>query len=402
MSFLNNKKILIGVSGGIAAYKIPFLIRLLKKSGAEVKVLATESALHFVTSETLATLSGNPVLSEFFKGGGEWNNHVELGLWADLMLVAPATANTMAKMARGESENLLLASYLSCRGPVYFAPAMDMDMYKHEAVQENMDKLQSYGNRMIPAEHGELASGLIGEGRMAEPESIMEVLEAHFRHAQSFAGKNVLVNAGPTHEKLDPVRFISNYSTGKMGFAIARAFRNAGANVTLVSGPVALPDLEGVHMERVSGAEEMFRACTQHFADSDITVLSAAVSDFRPKQQAAGKIKKTSEEIMHLELVKNPDILASLGQNKKKDQVLVGFALETDNEMENALNKLDSKKADVIVLNSLNDEKAGFGHDTNKITLLSKNSEPLALPLLSKDRVATEILSYLQNFTANR
>ncbi|MCC7297280.1 MAG: bifunctional phosphopantothenoylcysteine decarboxylase/phosphopantothenate--cysteine ligase CoaBC, partial [Bacteroidia bacterium] len=369
---LANKNILLGVTGGIAAYKIPLLVRLLKKSGANVRVLLTPAAHRFVTAETLGVLSGNPVYTDFFnEETGEWNNHVELGIWPDLMVVAPATSNSISKMANGVADNLLLTTYLSARCPVLLAPAMDLDMYLHQSLKRNLDILAKDGCTIIEPETGELASGLVGQGRMAEPENIFATISKLLAPEISLEGKKILVTAGPTHENIDPVRFIGNYSTGKMGFAIAEAFLQAGAEVHLVTGPVALPDIEHVHMVRVNSAVEMLDACTKLFPEMDAAVMSAAVADYRPAEVATEKIKKKTEEL-HIHLVKNPDILATLGSLKIKEQVLVGFALETENELENAKEKLKRKNLDLIVLNSMRDAGAGFGHDTNKITLIDE------------------------------
>lgn len=388
---LANKNILLGVTGGIAAYKIPLLVRLLKKSGANVRVLLTPAAHRFVTAETLGVLSGNPVYTDFFnEETGEWNNHVELGIWPDLMVVAPATSNSISKMANGVADNLLLTTYLSARCPVLLAPAMDLDMYLHQSLKRNLDILAKDGCTIIEPETGELASGLVGQGRMAEPENIFATISKLLAPEISLEGKKILVTAGPTHENIDPVRFIGNYSTGKMGFAIAEAFLQAGAEVHLVTGPVALPDIEHVHMVRVNSAVEMLDACTQLFPEMDAAVMSAAVADYRPAEVATEKIKKKTEEL-HIHLVKNPDILATLGSLKNKEQVLVGFALETENELENAKEKLNRKNLDLIVLNSMRDAGAGFGHDTNKITLIDEK-EARELPLKSKKDVAKDIL----------
>ena len=391
---LGGKKILLGVSGSIAAYKSAVLVRLLIKAGSEVKVIMTPSAHDFVTPLTLATLSKNPVLTEFSRNEtGEWNNHVELGLWADLMIIAPASANTLSKMANGLCDNLLLATYLSARCPVFFAPAMDLDMLQHPTTQANLTKLKQFGNQEINPGYGELASGLIGNGRMAEPEEIVQTLENHLKTNQLLAGKKALVTAGPTHEALDPVRFIGNNSTGKMGYAIAEVLANQGAEVTLVSGPthlsIAHPQIKLI---RVSSAEEMFNACQPVFAQSDITVLSAAVADYRPSQIADQKIKK-SDAAFQLELTKTTDIAAQLGKIKKPHQVTVGFALETENERVNALKKIQSKNLDFIVLNSLNDPGAGFGYDTNKITIIDRNQNEKEFNLKSKKEVARDIVN---------
>jgi phosphopantothenoylcysteine decarboxylase / phosphopantothenate---cysteine ligase len=390
---LNGKKIILGVCGSIAAYKSAVLTRLLIKSGAEVKVIMTASAHDFITPLTLSTLSKNPVLTEFVRDkSGQWNNHVELGLWADLMVIAPATANTIAKAANGLCDNLLLATYLSARCPVYFAPAMDLDMLKHPSTQSNLERIQSFGNRTIDPAFGELASGLIGSGRMAEPEQIVEVINGHFSKRQRLSGKKVLVTAGPTHEAIDPVRFIGNNSSGKMGFAIAEALAYEGAKVNLVTGPTQLhTENPSITVKKVTSADEMFSVCQAEFPTSDITVLSAAVADYKPLVKAEQKIKKKEENLV-LELTKTPDIAAALGKMKHNGQVIVGFALETENEKSNAIKKIESKNFDLIVLNSLNDRGAGFGHDTNKITLIDKSLQSRQFELKSKKDVAKDIV----------
>jgi phosphopantothenoylcysteine decarboxylase/phosphopantothenate--cysteine ligase len=391
---LAGKKILLGVSGSIAAYKSALLIRLLIKAEAEVKVIMTPSAHDFVTPLTLSTLSRNPVLTDFIKDAtGTWNNHVELGLWADVMIIAPASANTLAKMASGTCDNLLLAVYLSARCPVFYAPAMDLDMLQHPATKANLEKLLGWGNRQINPGYGELASGLIGNGRMAEPEEIVTQLNNYFADSSVLAGKKALVTAGPTHEALDPVRFIGNNSSGKMGYAIAEQLASKGAEVILVSGPTNLVvHHPGIKIISVTSAEEMYHACLAHYANTDLTVLSAAVADYRPEKRANQKIKK-SENTLTLELVKTRDIAAELGKLKKKGQFTVGFALETEHEKSNAEKKLASKNFDLIVLNSLNDNGAGFGHDTNKITLIDKRKKAKKFTLKSKKEVAADIVN---------
>ena len=390
---LRGKKILLGITGGIAAYKTAFLVRLFIKAGAEVKVILTEHATDFVTPLTLATLSKNPVLSSFIKEEDDttdWNNHVELGLWADFMLIAPATANTLSKMAHGTCDNLLLAVYLSAKCPVFFAPAMDLDMYKHPSTKKTFETLNSYGNVMIPATSGELASGLHGEGRMAEPEDIVDFLNEYLSRGLPLRGKRVLITAGPTFEALDPVRFIGNHSSGLMGFELARTAADLGAEVVLISGPTHLKlNDDRVSLIRVTSASEMYEKAHKHFGDTDIAIGAAAVSDYRPKDVAPQKIKKDIEEIS-LDLVKNKDILLSLGEIKK-DQYLVGFALETENEIENAKGKLRKKNLDAIVLNSLNDEGAGFSKATNKITFIDKNLNITPFELKGKTDVAVDI-----------
>ncbi len=390
---LKGKKIILGVTGSIAAYKSALLIRLLKKAGAEVKVIMTASALDFITPLTLATLSENPVLTEFKKDQtGEWNNHVELGIWADLLVIAPASANTMAKMAAGLCDNLLLATYLSARCKVMFCPAMDLDMFTHPATVANINTLIHYGNVLIDAEAGSLASGLVGKGRMAEPEHIMEAIELFFTDLPlPLAGKKVLLTAGPTHEYLDPVRYISNGSTGKMGYAIAEELAAQGALVQLVSGPVSIsakhPNIEVISIKT---AQQAFEAVKNLHQDADIAIFSAAIADYTPKNPSDRKIKKTGDSLT-IEMVKTPDIAAEMGKLKKLHQFHVGFALETHDEFGNARGKLEKKRFDLIVLNSLNDKGAGFGHDTNKVTLMTAHSEE-TLPLKSKQEVAVDIV----------
>jgi phosphopantothenoylcysteine decarboxylase/phosphopantothenate--cysteine ligase len=387
---LKGKKILLGISGSIAAYKTVILLRLLIKAGAEVKVVMTPAAKDFVSPLTLSTLSRNPVLSNMFDELG-WSNHVMLGRWADLMLITPLSCHTLARMAHGECDNLLLAVYLSATCPVAVAPAMDEDMWKHPATRENIRKIEGYGNVVIPVNNGELASGLVGEGRMAEPEEILSFINDRFFLTGPFAGKKVLVSAGPTYEAIDPVRFIGNNSSGKMGIAIAREFKNRGAEVTLVLGPTSNNvDLPGIFIKRVQNAEEMYQACNQEFDTADLTIMAAAVADYRPETIAAQKIKKTADT-MSLELVKTRDVLKSLGERKRNGQVLVGFALETMNEDESAQDKLERKNADLIILNSLNDEGAGFGHDTNKIKIFRNNGTPIEFELKTKKEVAADI-----------
>lgn len=391
---LRGKKILLGVCGSIAAYKTATLIRLLKKANAEVQVVMTDSAITFITPLTLSTLSGNPALSEFQKDNtGQWNNHVELGLWADLMLIAPATANTLSKMATGITDNLLGAIYLSARCPVIFAPAMDLDMYKHPSITEAMAKLISFGNLFIDAEHGELASGLVGTGRMAEPESIFSYIEDFFTKNAKLKGKKVLITAGPTFEAIDPVRFIGNHSSGKMGLELAQQARSEGAEVTLVLGPTSLPKsrLEGLEVMNVTSAQEMFKACEDIFDSQDIVILAAAVADYTPIEPASQKIKKKTEEF-NLPMSKTIDIAQTLGE-KKKNQLTVGFALETENELRNAKEKLSKKNLDFIVLNSLNEEGAGFKGDTNKISIISADNNVKEFELKSKTEVAKDIIN---------
>ncbi len=389
---LRNKKIILGVCGSIAAYKAAILTRLLVKSGAEVKVIITPAAKDFITPLTLATLSKNPALSEFTKNeAGEWNNHVALGLWADAIIIAPASANTLAKMANGICDNLLLATYLSARCPVFVAPAMDLDMYQHPATTANLTSLKTYGNEIIEAEFGELASGLTGNGRMAEPENIIDLLSNFFSTNLKFRNRKVLITAGPTYEKIDPVRFIGNHSSGKMGYAIAHSLADKGADVILVSGPTHLKaDHPSISVVSVNSAEEMYQACMNHYPSTDIAILAAAVADYTPKETFEQKLKKNSND-MSIALVKTHDIAASLGEIKKEHQLNIGFALETENEASNALKKLTAKNFDIIVLNSLQDTGAGFGYDTNKISIIDQNKS-VEYELKSKKEVAEDII----------
>ena len=390
---LKNKNILLAVCGSIAAYKAAILTRLLIKSGANVKVIMTKAATEFISPLTLSTLSKNKVFVEFTEGNsGEWNNHVELALWADLLLVAPASANTIAKIANGLCDNLLLATYLSAKCPVYIAPAMDLDMYKHLAFKKNIETLTTFGNHIIDAENGELASGLVGDGRMAEPEHIVAYLNNKLSESLPLYGKTALVTAGPTYEAIDPVRFIGNHSSGKMGFAIAEALANNGAKVILVSGPSSEKITnENVLIQNVVSANEMLEACLNVFPKVNIAVLSAAVADYKPSIVATQKIKKNNSAQL-LELTETVDILATLGKEKKKNQVLIGFALETENEIENALKKIKSKNLDFIVLNSLNDKGAGFKSDTNKVSIIDKHNNIKNYELKSKQQVAKDIV----------
>ena len=390
---LSGKKIILGVTGSIAAYKSAVLTRLLVKAGAEVKVIMTSAAHEFITPLTLSTLSKNPVLTHFSKDEtGQWNNHVELGLWADAFVIAPASANTLAKMANGICDNLLLAVYLSARCPVFFAPAMDLDMLKHPATQDNISKLKSFGNLLIEPGYGELASGLTGNGRMAEPEEITQHLQRFFEGGK-LKGKKALVTAGPTHEAIDPVRFIGNNSSGKMGFAIAEELALQGAEVHLISGPTQERATHPhIKVKKVTSAEEMYEACKSVFASSDITVLSAAVADYRPVTVAGQKIKKTDSDLS-LTLTKTHDIAAELGKLKTNGQLIVGFALETENEKANAEKKIVAKNFDLIILNSLNDKGAGFGHDTNKISIINRKNQVKEFSLKSKKEVATDIVN---------
>lgn len=394
---MKGKRIILGVTGSIAAYKSAILVRQLIKAGADVQVVMTQAAKDFITPLTLATLSKKPVLSSFIAGDtGQWNNHVDLGLWADAMLIAPASAHTLARCANGFCDDLLSAVYLSAKCPIFFAPAMDLDMYRHPSTVQNLQRLQSFGNHIIQAEFGELASGLVGEGRLAEPETIIQTVNRFFARREVLLGKRILITAGPTQEPIDPVRYISNHSTGKMGYAIAEALSMAGADVTLVSGPTALPlPSSAIRRINIRSAREMFEATAREFPMADVTILNAAVADYTPTQPADQKIKK-KEAVFSLELTKTTDIAATLGQRKRPDQLMMGFALETNNERENALKKLQSKNLDWIVLNSLRDAGAGFGHDTNKITVIDKDEQVYEFSLKSKDEVALDLLQLIE------
>ncbi|MCL4124895.1 UNVERIFIED_CONTAM: hypothetical protein GTU68_024442 [Idotea baltica] len=395
MSIISGKNILLGITGGIAAYKSASLVRLFVKAGANVKVVLTPSAKDFITPLTLSTLSKNPVHSSFTNEDDDnaiWNNHVDLGLWADLFVIAPATANTMSKMVNGVCDNLLLATYLSAKCPVYFAPAMDLDMYKHPSTLNSFEKLKAFGNVMVPAGTGELASGLVGEGRMAEPEDILSFIECDIIDKLPLRGKKVLITAGPTYEAIDPVRFIGNHSSGKMGFEIAKAAANLGAEVILVSGPTHQKVNHSlIKVIPVVSAQNMYDAVHQYYKNTDIAILSAAVADFTPKEVSSQKIKK-KDKTLTLELVRTKDILASLGDTKKH-QFLVGFALETNNELENATGKLKRKNLNFIVLNSLNDKGAGFKTDTNKVTFIDNKDNITEFELKSKTEVAEDLLN---------
>lgn len=389
------KKIILGVTGSIAAYKSALLTRLLVKEGAEVQVIMSDAAKEFITPLTLSTLSNNPVLSSFWtdRQSGKWNSHVELGLWADLLLIAPVSAHTMAKMANGFCDNLLLAVYLSARCPVMLAPAMDVDMFHHTSTCENMTKLRQRRHYIIPSGTGELASGLTGEGRMAEPEEILDHVHRFFATSGRFTNKKVLITAGPTRESIDPVRYISNHSSGKMGFALAEAFASQGAEVTLVSGPVDIKmQHRGVDVISVNSAEEMYKACLQNHDKADIVVMAAAVADYQPVKVSSEKIKKSGDS-MELALTATPDIALELGKRKKSNQLHIGFALETENELDNARNKKERKNFDMIVLNSLKTPGAGFGTDTNQVTLIGKNNAIETFPLKSKSEVAIDIVN---------
>lgn len=393
---LKGKKILLAISGGIAAYKMNYLVRDFVKKGAEVKVILTPSAENFVTKVTLSTLSKNAVYSDFYDQNGTWNSHVELALWADVLLVAPCTANTLAKMVHGICDNLVIATYMSAKCPVFIAPAMDLDMYAHPSTKENLEKAEKFGHYIIPAEFGELASGLEGQGRLAEPETILQKIEDFFtqNHSKNLDGKTVLITAGPTYEAIDPVRFIGNHSSGKMGFSLAEEAVKRGAKVILISGPTSQKtDHKNIEIHRVTSAKEMYDEVFKYYEKVDIAIASAAVADYAPKIVAKEKIKKSEEEFT-IELVKNPDILKTMGE-KKTHQFLVGFALETQNEEENAKSKLQKKNLDMIVLNSLRDEGAGFQKDTNKVKILT-HSEQKEFSLKSKDEVAKDILDFVE------
>ena len=394
---LKGKHIILGVTGSIAAYKAAYLVRGLMKKGAEVQVVITPAGKEFITPLTLATLSSHPVISEFFSNrDGTWNSHVDLGLWADVMLIAPATASTIGKMAHGVADKMLVTTYLSCKAPVFVAPAMDLDMFAHPTTQQNLDRLRSFGNRIIEPAEGELASHLVGKGRMEEPDRIIAVLEEFFASQEILKNKRILITAGPTYEKIDPVRFIGNYSSGKMGFALAEACAEMGAEVTLIAGPVSLsthhPRIQRINVE---SAESMWNAAVDQFPQADAGILCAAVADYRPAVEAQEKIKREQTGEMVLRLIPNKDIAASLGAMKRADQRLVGFALETHDEAHHAADKLRRKNLDFIVLNSLRDSGAGFRCDTNKITIIDAQGETTAYPLKSKQEVALDIVRKL-------
>lgn len=398
---LKGKHIILGISGGIAAYKSVYLLRLLVKAGAEVQVVITPNGKEFITPVTLSALSGRPVISEFFTANtGEWHSHVDLGLWADAMIIAPATASTIAKMANGVADNMLITTYLSAKAPVFVAPAMDLDMMAHPSTQRNLDLLRQYGNHVIEAAEGELASHLTGKGRMQEPEVIVKVLDDFFSKKESLKGKKVVITAGPTYEPIDPVRFIGNYSTGKMGFAIADEAASRSADVTVVSGPVSeRPTVDTVKVLPVQRATEMLEETLSAASDADIVIFAAAVADYAPAVTADSKIKREENGIDCISLVKNPDISAAVGEHKKRGAILVGFALETDNEHEHAVAKMKRKNLDAIVLNSLRDKGAGFGTDTNKVTIISKDGSEMSFPLKSKRDVAADILDYIETLS---
>lgn len=394
---LKGKKIIIGITGSIAAYKIPILIRLLLKEGAIVQIIMTPAAKDFVTPLTLSTLSGKPALCEGFnKTDGSWNSHIELGNWADIFLIAPVTANTLAKMVSGLADNLLVATYLAAKCPVFFAPAMDTDMYKHPSTQKNVKTLCSYGNYLIKPQEGELASGLCGAGRMEEPEKIIKIIAGYQKKKEDFKNKKILITAGPTCENIDPVRFISNHSSGLMGFELARECAERGAKVSLITGPVHISiSHPNIHLTEVTSAAEMHKTCLEKFQHADITIMAAAVADYTPKMQAKHKIKKASSHLS-LELERTSDILAEMGKRKKNNQFLVGFALETENETENAIKKLKNKNLDIIVINSLKDKGAGFGHLTNKVSIMDKALKKKNFALKSKREVAIDIANEIK------
>lgn len=394
---LENKHIVLGITGSIAAYKAASLARLFIKAGAEVQIVMTPSGKEFITPVTLSALTGKPVISEFFTANdGTWHSHVDLGLWADLMIIAPATASTLGKMANGIADNMLITTYLSMKAPVMIAPAMDLDMFAHPSTTRNIEMLKSYGNIIIEPASGELASHIVGKGRMEEPEKIFEYIVSFFEKQQTLSKKKILITAGPTYEKIDPVRFIGNYSSGKMGFALAEECASRGAKVTLIAGPVSLETISpNIHRIDVESAEEMFEASIEAFPSMDAAILCAAVADYKVKEQAKEKIKRTGDE-MNMLLIPNKDIAAQLGQMKNK-QLLVGFALETNDEESNAIKKMEKKNLDFIVLNSLNDTGAGFQHDTNKISILSKNGEKEDFPLKSKKEVSFDIINRIFN-----
>lgn len=396
---LTGKHIILGITGGIAAYKSVSLLRLFVKAGADVQVVITPNGKEFITPVTLSALSGKPVVSEFFTANtGEWHSHVDLGLWADAMVIAPATASSIAKMANGVADNMLITTYLSAKAKVFIAPAMDLDMMGHPSTVRNIKLLRSYGNEIIESREGELASHLVGKGRMAEPEEIFEVISNYFQHKEDMMGRKVLVTAGPTYENIDPVRFIGNYSSGKMGYAIANEFASRGAEVKLVSGPVADMSIHNkVKIIKVTSARQMLDACEKLFETSDIAVMAAAVADYAPETYSDKKIKREENGIEVIRLVKNPDIAASLGKAKVPGQILVGFALETDNEKAHALSKLERKNLDAIVINSLRDRGAGFGVDTNKISILQRDGHSFDFELKSKKAVAKDIVDFIES-----
>lgn len=394
---LKGKHIILGITGGIAAYKSVSLLRLLIKAGAEVQVVITPAGKEFITPVTLSALSGKPVISEFFTANtGEWHSHVDLGLWADAMVIAPATASSIAKMANGVADNMLITTYLSAKAPVFIAPSMDLDMMAHPSTKRNIELLKSYGNHIIEPTEGELASHLIGKGRMEEPEEIVNFLSRFFACQQDLKGKHVLVTAGPTFEKIDPVRFIGNYSSGKMGYAIAEEAARRGAMVTLISGPVSITtNVQNINVIKVESAQEMYDYCISSFPICNFAIMSAAVADYAPIEYCDKKIKREKDDIPTIRLKKNHDIAAKLGSIKKDGQMLIGFALETNNEENNAIDKLHRKNLDMIILNSLQDSGAGFGTNTNKITIYTKQEEKIEFPLKSKIEVAKDIIDII-------
>ena len=403
-SVLSGKKIVLGITGGIAAYKSAYLLRLLIKAGAEVQVVMTPNAKQFITPVTLSALSGKPVVSEFFTANtGEWHSHVDLGVWSDAMVIAPATAATIGKMANGIADNMLVTTYLSHKAPVFIAPAMDLDMMAHPSTKRNLELLKNYGNHIIESEVGELASHLVGKGRMAEPETIFEKLENFFMQSQDLAGKRVLITAGPTYEKIDPVRFIGNYSSGKMGYAVANECARRGAAVTLVSGPVSPIEVaKGIDIINVESATEMFNACDNKFREADIIVCTAAVADYAPLLRSETKIKREHDRLECIQLKKNPDIAAHIGTNKNSKQLLIGFALETESGTKNAIEKIERKHLDAIALNSLADKGAGFGTDTNKITFIDKTGRTTEFALKQKTEVARDLVDCIIELIENR
>ncbi|MBE0663530.1 MAG: bifunctional phosphopantothenoylcysteine decarboxylase/phosphopantothenate--cysteine ligase CoaBC [Bacteroidales bacterium] len=398
---LKGRRILIGITGSIAAYKIPLLIRLLKKSGAEFKVIMTEASTDFVTPLTISTLSESPVfIDPFDKRTGVWNSHIELGNWADIFLIAPVSANTLAKMAMGIADNLLMTTYLATRCPVFFAPAMDLDMYKHPTTQRNIEIIRTFGHRLIEPREGELASGLCGAGRMEEPEEMAKIIADFFKPLKSFEGKKVLITAGPTFENIDPVRFIGNYSSGKMGFALAETMAQRGATVTLISGPIHLStNSNEINRIDVTSAEQMLDACQQYSGQADIIIMAAAVADYQPVQMSDQKIKK-SESNLSIDLKPTTDILSQLSKNRKPGQIIVGFALETENELANARKKLQNKNADIIVLNSLREPGSGFKTETNKVSILDRSGNVKEYDLKAKSQVAADIADFIYDFKA--
>ncbi len=400
---LKGKHIILGISGGIAAYKSVSLLRLLVKAGAEVQVIITPNGKEFITPVTLSALSGRPVISEFFSANtGQWNSHVDLGLWADAMIIAPATACTIAKMANGVADNMLVTSYLSAKAQVFVAPAMDLDMMAHPSTAHNIELLRSYGNIIIEPTAGELASRLVGKGRMEEPENIFSIIEKYFAKSNALSGKNVLITAGPTYEKIDPVRFIGNYSSGKMGYALAEEAAARGANVTIVSGPVSVSASDpSIKIIKIESARQMLKVCSELFPTTDIAIMTAAVADYAPESPASQKIKREKQQVPILKLIKNPDIAATLGASKAPGQILAGFALETDNEAENAIDKLHRKNLDLVVMNSLRDAGACFGSDSNKISIFTADGNRIDYELKPKREVAADVIDFICSISHN-